>query len=163
MRFLKRRLPRPESLRSHKALRWLGPGIHHPELWRFSRNPVALGVAIGVFFAFIIPVGQFALAAIFAFFFRANLPIAMSSTLITNPLTFAPWYWLAYQIGGFVLPENFRSGLEFLPGFSAGAPLVIGLGILAVFGSVLGYFLVMVFWRASARVRLEKWRNIRSR
>ena len=37
---------------------------------------------------------------------RANLPAAAASTLITNPVTFGPLYYVAYQLGSWVTSET---------------------------------------------------------
>ncbi|NJQ98977.1 MAG: DUF2062 domain-containing protein [Hydrococcus sp. CSU_1_8] len=51
------------------------------------------------FFGFLLPIGQFLFAIGAAILLRGHLGIAAASTLVTNPLTFGPVYWLAYQLG----------------------------------------------------------------
>ncbi len=94
-------------------LRWLGPALQHPRLWHMSRRGIALGAAIGVFFGFLIPVAQIPLSAAVAVALRANLPTAVASTLVTNPVTFGPVYYAAWRVGSAVLGE---------PGDPAAAP-----------------------------------------
>jgi hypothetical protein len=173
MRWLKKHLPDPEKMRDHSSLRWLGPVAHAPDLWRFNRRSVAGGVAVGFFFAFIIPLGQFLGAALAALVLRVNLPVAMTSTLITNPFTYAPWYYLAYRIGTALLgapatdnaqpapAEPVAAGMGgIVEGFQAlmamGQPLVVGLLVLAVVFAVAGYFLVQAMWRLPAYLRLQR-------
>jgi hypothetical protein len=86
-RTLRRLLPSEEMLRTHRSLRWLGPLLRRPWLWHISRRRVATGAAIGVFFGFVFPVLQIALAAMAAVVLRANLPAAAVSTLVSNPMT----------------------------------------------------------------------------
>ncbi len=171
-RFFRKFLPHPDSVRSNHGLRWLGPAVHDPDLWYLSRRSVAGGVAVGAFFAFMLPVAQFAAAAVAAIVFRVNLPVAMTSTLITNPFTFAPWYYLAYRIGAFLTGEAgdgpppaavpAAGGLwdGFLQGFGRllemGEPLLIGLAVLAVTGAVAGYLGVNALWRLPAYARLRR-------
>ena len=38
----------------------------------------------------------------------ANVPAAVSSTLVSNPLTFAPIYYLAYRTGLLVTGDEVR-------------------------------------------------------
>ena len=102
---LRRLLPTPEAAASNRWLRWLGPALHHPRLWRASRRAVALGAAIGVFFGFLIPIAQIPVSAAVAVALRANVPSAMASTLVTNPITFPPVYYAAWQVGGWLLSE----------------------------------------------------------
>jgi len=157
---------REELLRS----RWLAPLAHRLDddrLWHFERGNVALAVAIGVFLGLLLPVGQFILAVALAVWLRAHVAIAAAATLVSNPLTFPPIYWLAYRIGRAVLgkpPDDARAaeieaGAEIITASqgwlegtwfaiqAAGPPLFAGLAILAVLGSVLGYTLAWLFWR----------------
>jgi len=64
-----------------------------------NRRTVAGGVAVGVFFGLLIPVGQILGAAVAAICFKVNLPVAAMSTLVTNPFTAgAPaGYFLVHQ------------------------------------------------------------------
>jgi uncharacterized protein (DUF2062 family) len=102
---LRRLLPTPEALAANRWLRWLGPALHHPRLWHMSRRGIALGAAIGVFFGFLVPVAQIPFSAGMAVALRANVPCAIASTLVTNPLTFGPIYYAAWHVGQAVLGE----------------------------------------------------------
>lgn len=182
---LKRRLrallPEPERLQENRWLRWLGPALQRRHLWHFSRKGVALGVALGVFFGLLIPVAQIPAAATGAVVLRANLPMAVASTLVTNPVTFAPVYLAAYQIGRLVLGEDAApaaqddaalapAALATEPAQDAGwlarlgavgKPLVVGLGILAVGCGALVYVLISAGW--ALRVRWKRRRQLRQR
>ncbi len=77
-----------------------------PYLWDLKNvRAVALGFAIGAFFSFVVPFLQFLIAGFFAILLRANLPVALVSTLITNPLTFIPIYAAALSVGNYILPS----------------------------------------------------------
>ncbi|WP_313953108.1 DUF2062 domain-containing protein [Accumulibacter sp.] len=177
MGFFQRFLPHPDTIRNHRYLRWMGPAIHAQDLWQLNRRSVAGGVAVGFFFAFILPVAQFVAVAIAAVLLRVNLPVALTSTLITNPFTFAPWYYLAYQIGGLLtdapaenaptpvtIPSTGSVFDGFGQGFDAlmamGQPLLIGLAVLAVVSATVGYLLVNVLWRGAALLRLRRRRAL---
>lgn len=182
---LKRRLPSRETLQNNRALRWLGPWIQHPRLWHMSRKGIALGMALGVFFGFLIPIAQIPFAATMAVVLRANLPTAVASTLVTNPVTFGPVYYGAYRLGKFVLhqseptPEELAAlksqthrhddhvqdlgwtqriahGLEQMG--DIGKPLFLGLAIVACVAGFLTY--MMVHWIWLVRVRIARWRRI---
>lgn len=159
---LKRYIPSWESISRNRWLRWLGPRLMHQRLWHFSRRGVAIGAALGVFIGLIMPLAQIPLSAAGAVLLRANLPIAVASTLVTNPVTFAPVYIFAHQLGARLLQEpdavapnlarlevpvpqqdhgwwqNFRNGL-----LALGKPLLLGL---AVSASILTYSLIMLLW-----------------
>jgi hypothetical protein len=47
----RRVIPSGEALLTNRWLRWLAPWLRHPGLWCWSRRGVALGVALGAFFA----------------------------------------------------------------------------------------------------------------
>lgn len=160
----RRFLPDPNTLREHRALRWMGPMVHHPRLWHVNRRGIALGLAIGVFFGLLIPVAQIFFAAAAALLLRANIPAAVGSTLITNPITFAPVYYAAYHLGAWMLAHldvsvaevdldrvaaRTETGLALWVDRVAtvGAPLALGLLTLAVCLSVLIYFAVHWTWR----------------
>lgn len=174
-KFIKRLLPHPDRIRHNPSLRWLGPALHDPNLWQFNRRSVAAAVAIGAFFAFILPVAQFLAAGLSAIYLRVNLPVAVTSTLITNPFTFGPWYYLAYKIGAFIMgapagasilaPASHTvegwwaqlvAGIEQL--VALGTPLFVGLALLAVASAAGGYLLVHLLWRIPVYLRLRRSR-----
>ncbi|GAP34351.1 DUF2062 domain-containing protein [Piscinibacter sakaiensis] len=105
MRRLTRWLPSREALEANRWLRWLGPTLTQPCLWHLGRRGVALGVALGIFFGLLIPVAQIPVSAAAAVALRANLPAAVASTLVTNPVTFGPIYWAAWKLGNRLLGE----------------------------------------------------------
>jgi uncharacterized protein (DUF2062 family) len=108
MHRLRRWLPDPDTVRSNRWLRWLGPALHHPRLWHMNRRGLALGMALGFFFGLLVPLAQIPQSAAAAVLLRANVPAAVASTLVTNPLTFGPIYYAAWQVGHAILgtPES---------------------------------------------------------
>lgn len=99
-------LPSRERLHGMRWMRWLAPHLNHPRLWHISRKGLALGVAIGVFFGLLIPVAQIPVSATLAVLLRANVPAAVASTLVTNPVTFGPVYFGAYKLGTWLLQTS---------------------------------------------------------
>jgi uncharacterized protein (DUF2062 family) len=166
---MKRWFPSRESL---TRSRWLGPLAHHfhdDRLWHMDRGSVARGVAIGVFFGLMLPLAQFLFAVAFAIWLRGHVAIAAAATFVTSPLTFAPLYWLAHRIGSTLLGrpraeakadaaiveakvEAAAAAQGWLSAtweaaLSAGAPLLLGLAVMAAIGAVLGFALVWLLWR----------------
>jgi uncharacterized protein len=179
-KFITKFLPNREKLEQNRFLRWLGPTLLHPNLWHINRRSIAIGLAIGVFMGLIIPLAQIPVAAVIAVFLRANLPIAVVSTLVTNPFTFAPIYYMAYRLGAFILGETNHKAAEAALNAQAenlgdnlgdgltrwiekitemGEPLILGLVIFAVVGAALSYFMVRLLWRLQVMWRLHQKRK----
>ena len=173
---LKQLMPTPETLRNNRWLRWMGPVLNHPRLWHFSRKGIAMGLALGIFFGLLIPVAQIPFSATMAVVLRANLPMAVASTLVTNPVTFGPVYYGAYRLGKWVLgeadvsekkavkilekaeavpvategwSERIRAWLIYLG--TVGKPLVVGLAILATACGLTVYYLTSAIWVLKTR------------
>ncbi len=159
---LRNALPCRESLAAHP---WLKPVAHRlldRQLWRAQHEAVARGVAIGIFWAFAVPVAQFALATLNCVWWRANIPVAAGMTLATNPLTIGFWLWLAYRLGSLVLdvppPVPLADGAGLLAWLgSFGAPTMLGMGIFAFGGALTGYLAVKLAWRM--RIGFKRWRR----
>ena len=92
---LRRLIPSREQIHNNPRLAWMGPWVKEPKLWHWSRR----GVAMGVCFGWIIPVAQIPASAAAAVVMRANIPAAIASTLVRNPVTFGPIYYGAYKLG----------------------------------------------------------------
>ncbi len=153
-KLIKKYMPDPEKLKQQKSLQFLGDRLHEPNLWHLNRNSVSLAFAIGLFAAWIPTPGQMAIAAVAAFYFRANLPISVALVWITNPLTMPPMFYFAYIVGLFALGDTlpgdeFEFNLEsILSSLSEiGGPFLFGCFILGVISSIIGYFGIRLFWR----------------
>ncbi|MDA0236964.1 MAG: DUF2062 domain-containing protein [Proteobacteria bacterium] len=171
-------LPSGQNIQKNKWVAWIGPSLHHPRLWHFNRKGVAMGAAIGIFFAFLIPLMQIPFAAIFAVWFKGHLVTAVVTTLVTNPLTFGPIYLLANEIGGFILESikpdmqeaissgAYEAGDAILGWFDTfmlvGKNIIVGLLVLAIFGAMAGYLLVLGVWRMVITIEWYKRRKHRS-
>lgn len=162
--FFKSVLPSREFLAAHP---WLKPVAHRvldPQLWRPQHEAVARGVAIGLFWAFAIPLAQFAAATAHSIWWRANIPAAIGMTLATNPLTIGFWLWLAYQLGSLLLhtppPVPLSEGASLLAWISSfGGPALLGMGIFAVASAPIGYFSVKLVWRLRLLLKRQRRRR----
>jgi uncharacterized protein (DUF2062 family) len=145
--------------------RWFAPFANtllHPRLWHINRRSAAGGVAAGLFCGLIPGPFQMLGAALCAIVFRINLPLALVTTLYTNPFTIVPLYVLAYGIGRllfrdtapFVAPPEYadQSLLDWLRQLldwlvQLGMPLAVGLLVLACGLAIVGYVGMRVAWR----------------
>jgi len=168
-RIAKRYLPDPHAIANNPRLKLLHPIMAVPGIWHFGRRSVAGGFSLGLFLAFVpIPVQQI-LSIPFSILFRVNLPAALAAVWISNPLTFAPIFYFAYQVGLKVTgatPKPFRldfslSGIgHSLSGIAE--PLIVGCLVCAVVSAVAGNVLVRVVWRVLlvARMRERRARHV---
>ena len=147
------RLPTPDKIFQHKWLRPLRPFFEHPRLWHLGRRTVALGAAVGLFFGILVPFGQIPVAAAVASALRANLPAAVAGTFITNPITYAPTYLLAHQLGVRLLRWlDLDSGLPneaaalWHKVLAASVPLAVGTVVLSIVAAGVGYVAVRGTW-----------------
>lgn len=173
-KWFKKWLPTHEKIKNDKNLGWLTKRFGaHPHIWAVNRKTVTRAVAAGLLVAFIpIPLQVF-LAAILAFVIRANLPIAIVSTLISNPFTFVPLNFLIYKVGTAITQSN-GNGMppindiefhwesislvwgEMMTWFkSLGKSYFIGLLAVSVGASIIGYILAQIFWLISTRRKLR--------
>jgi uncharacterized protein (DUF2062 family) len=164
--------PTRESIEASPLLRPVAHRILAPELWRFNRRSVPRGVALGLFAGILFPFPHMVLAAIFAVPLRANVPVAVGTTLVNNPVTFLPIMATAYRIGHWVLrPDRITPGHPIAANIRAnegwlhwivaqgGPSTIVGLLLMAITLSALGYVVTSLIWRWRAGGR---WRNRRS-
>ena len=173
---IRKYMPTREEMAGNRFLRPFAHRFLSPELWRFTRRSVPRGIALGLFAAFIIPVGQIFLAAFLALPARANMPLAALVTFVTNPLTFPAWIYAANQLGkvmlnidaaiGGIAAEEMSSGrwswlFDF---FQEAGVTVFGFMVLAVVSSALGYVVSGAIWRyLVARRRAKRLREMEQR
>lgn len=163
---LRKHMPTREEMARNKYLAPIAHRFLSPELWRFTRRSVPRGVALGLFTAFIIPVGQIFLAAFLALPVRANVPLSALATFITNPFTVPFWLFMANQVGAFVLKvdaatvqvasERFADGTWTwaVDAVEVAGVTAFGFIVLAVVSAAVGYLLSSFVWRL---VVARKW------
>jgi uncharacterized protein (DUF2062 family) len=188
-KLLKRILPEQETIEQNKLLRALGPWVLHPAVWTLHRRSVAGGVAAGLFCGLFPAPFQMLGAAIASFLFHWNLPVAVATTLYTNPITFIPLYVVALKIGiallnaivpaqqlggtamaAFPPPPDFEWAAP-LQSFVAlgewalgmGWPLIVGVFTLAAGLAVVGYLVTRIGWNIWVRYEVVQRRKRRTR
>ena len=151
------RMPTREEMADNRYLKPIAHRFLTPELWRFTRRSVPRGVALGLFAAFIVPLGQVFLAAFLALPSRANVPLAAIVTFVTNPLTLPFWLYVANRVGGFTL--NIDAAVGGSAGHLAadggalarwlevGGVTAFGFLVLAIVSAAIGYVFSSFIWR----------------
>jgi uncharacterized protein len=116
-----------------------------------SPHEIALGVAVGIFIAFVPLFGIHTITAIaLASLLRINTMIVLLGTQISNPLTFPFQLIISAQAGSLILNGKF---LELRFSDELGQlisyylfPVIVGGLVLGIVGSGLSYFLVKWFF-----------------
>ncbi len=175
-KFIREFLTEHATLLEHRWLKHFAPLLLRHELWHLQRRSVAGSVAIGLLCGLIPGPFQMLGAALCAIWLRVNLPVAMVTTLYSNPLTIVPLYALAYELGtwisginggaaakNFYFPElRWDNWIEQLATWlsALGKPLLIGLPLLGIILAALGYAAVRIGWRVALTLQ---WRARKKR
>lgn len=175
-KYFRRYLPSHEQVRQNRYIARFGRYLHHPNLWHLNRASVSGGFAIGLFSGLVPGPLQMLTAAVLSVLLRRNLPVALITTLYTNPFTIVPLYLIAYYYGcaltgtspgKMATPPHFdwsaigasvRTLVDW--SLSLGAPLALGLVALALSLAAIGWVAVQVGWRAWV---VMQWRRRRLR
>ena len=73
--------------------------LAHPVYFSASRRAVGGGLWLGLFVGLLPIPGQTIVVVLGALLFRVNLPVAAITIWVSNPITFVPIFYFAYQIG----------------------------------------------------------------
>ena len=166
-------MPTREGMAENKYIKPFAGRVLRSELWRFNRRSVPRGVALGMLAA-VFPVAQTVVAAVLALPVRANVPVAVLTTFITNPLTTPFLLAAAYKVGQWILrvdrftygrpinavanSDHVETWMEWLTG-NAGIIAMntgVGLVVIAVISAAVGYLLASFGWRWWIA---RKWRS----
>jgi uncharacterized protein (DUF2062 family) len=177
-KFFRKYLPDAAEIRANRYIAWFGTLLHHPNLWHLNRDSVAGAVAIGLFSGLVPGPLQMVTAALLAVPLKKNLPVALLTTLYTNPFTIVPLYLLAYGYGALLLGgkhaepkiqpfemdwtrllDSMGAMLDWT--VALGKPLAVGLVALALTLAVVGYVAVQVGWRVYVMLALRARRRRR--
>ena len=160
--WLRRQERMRETLRASHVYHILGERVFAKYVWIHDRRAISGGLALGVFIALTptIPF-QMLLAAVGALYFRVNLPIALATCWITNPVTAVPIYVFAWRLGRDILENviviEWLFGLYPLEGATGRiirqtAYLWAGSLCLATLGAGFAFFFVKAVWACSAKL-----------
>jgi uncharacterized protein len=158
--------PAVDRVTSSPVVQRYAPALADPDLWHLNRRSTARAVAIGLFCGLIPGPFQVLGAIGGCLLFRANFPLAVITTLYTNPLTIVPLYLIAYEYGHLFLADGGPAVTAFVAPsggglaayfseltrwmLSLGKPLALGLVLLGGTLAAVGWVTVRVAWRAHA-------------
>ena len=164
---LKQLMPSPARLKRIRGLHLFGDWLHQPNLWHINRYSASMAFFVGLFVAFMPIPGQTLLAAAMAFWLSCNLPLAVALVFITNPLTIAPMFFIAYKVGALIIDApvqviDFELSFAWLSnGLSTvWKPFLLGCLVCGLSAGSLGYFAVSMLWRWQV---VHKWRQRKKR
>lgn len=157
---IRKNTPTREQMAENRFLAPVAHRVLSPELWRFTRRSVPRGVALGLFAAFIFPLGQILISTFLALPARANVPLAALVTFVTNPFTLPFWLVVANRTGDFVLHfgaaapavvsanAGSTAWAVFAEAYEVAGATLVGYLILSFVAPVIGYVLSVWVWRA---------------
>lgn len=163
---LQKYMPEKKHIQEHKHLRHFGNWLHDPNIWHLTRRSSAGGVATGLFWAMMPLPTQTVFAAATAITLRLNLPLSLIFVWVTNPVTAAPIYYLAYKLGSVLLNEPMQKvAFEFSIHWMTETlvhiwqPLIAGCLLLGICSAAIGNVTIRILWRI---LLLRKWERRRS-
>lgn len=158
--WLRRHIPRRETIDSYRLLRPFAKQLRRPDLWHMNHHSVPRAVALGLGVGVIIPFMHVVIAVLLAIPVRANVMIAGACTLVVNPLTIPPMYYAAYRIGSWELrhealgPDpalaaqaSSELGRMLFWLHHASGPIALGILTIALSAAALGYVASALVWR----------------
>ncbi|MGH1426870.1 MAG: DUF2062 domain-containing protein [Arenicella sp.] len=160
MRFfrkLRRKLPKKHEIENTPSLSMFKSFWKRPELWAMNRNSLPLGIAIGIFCAFMPMPFEMVLAAFLAIALGGNVIFAISFVWISNPFTWIPLYTPCYWIGTKIFRiepiaitnmSSLRINAELGYHYAA---LWVGCTLVGLTLAFLSYFTLKVIWRRQVR------------
>lgn len=153
-KFFKKYMPDHNAIRDSKYLKIFGTLLHDPNLWHFNRRSVSGGFALGLFNAFVPLPSQMLLSAVGSIFLRVNLPIAVGTVWITNPVTIPPMFYFAYLVGTWIMgtpPHAFHFELSYdwlmSELVAIWQPFLLGCFVTGTVAALVGYATVRGLWR----------------
>ncbi len=138
---------------------------------------LASGIGFGVFMGILplIPVQTLLLIPLSVAFRVSTIAALIAATLISNPLTFAPQYYLTWKLGNFIMPgkiswqhlehvlvtienEGLLDGVTTFShlGFNAISVILTGGVIIGIPLAIVSYFVSLHFFRTVRRKRAQR-------
>jgi len=153
-KFIRRFMPDHKVIRDNQSLKLFGNRLHDPNLWHLNRRSVSGAAAVGLFSAFLPMPFQMVLAGAGAILFRVNLPLAVATVWLTNPVTMPPIFYFNYVVGEKLMgmepiPMDFELTMEWFTHELSHIwqPLLLGSVVMATIMATVGFFAIRGLWR----------------
>ena len=163
-------LPNINKLLDRPSLQWVRSLARDPNLFHLNRHSVSLGVAAGIFCAFLPLPGQTLIAVLLCYLVGANLPLGIMFTWISNPVTIPPIFFLTYQVGCMLMSTEtvqFSAQMDWQWFKSLGndvlKPLLVGSLFCGSIMAIFSYVSVFYLWRWKVVKNWRLRRKIRSK
>lgn len=137
--------------------------VRHPVYLSTSRRSIAGAVAIGLCVGALPLPGHTPMVLAAGLLLRVNLAVALVTTFVSNPLTYAPLFYFEYRLGVLLLDVPSPTGEA---GFTWSGlatsltliwkPLFLGAVLTAGATAVLGYGLTSTAWRLAVARRYQR-------
>ncbi len=165
---LKSIIPSAARVREMRSLQVLGEWVYEGNLWHINRYSASMAFFVGLFVAFMPIPGQMLVAALLAIALRCNLPLSVGLVWVTNPVTMAGIYFLAYKVGAIIIDAPVRE-LAFELSFhwlthslaAVWKPFLLGCLVCGLFFGSLGFFVMSQLWRWRVSYQWRKRRRLR--
>jgi uncharacterized protein (DUF2062 family) len=121
-----------------------------------NRKSITRGLLVGIFWGFI-PMPMQMLAVVFCIpFFRFNIPLALATVWLSNPLTMPFMYYMEYLTGSFLLGsevQNVQLSMEWFKNNIGNIffPLYLGAFVYSIGVSISVYYAINWLWIHSVR------------
>ena len=142
--------------------------LHDSRLWGIRRRTVAPAFALGLFVAYMPFPGHIMMAALSALALRINIPVAIVTSFVSNPLTMVPMYSFAYLLGSTILglqadAIEFELSLDWVTHtfVQIWQAMMLVCLLLGVASALIGFVVVDLLWRSNVRDYKSRKRNAR--
>jgi uncharacterized protein (DUF2062 family) len=155
-RFFKRLSRQRHTLHGRWFMRPFRALLENPAYWSVHRGNVTRAVALGLLIAFIpLPI-HLPTVTVLALLLQVNIPVALATVFVSNPLTWVPQYYLCYWVGSRILGTRvhefaFEMSWDWIQTslLPIWKPFLLGCLVSGVAAALLGYVILGSLWHVT--------------
>jgi uncharacterized protein (DUF2062 family) len=166
-RFFKRLSRTRHTLHGRWFMRPFRAMLANPAYWSVHRSNVTGAVALGLLIAFIpLPI-HLPTVTLLALLLQVNVPVALATVFVSNPLTMVPQYYLCYWVGSRILGsgvDNFAFEMswawiqtELIPIWK---PFLLGCLVSGIAAALLGYAILGSLWHVTLVMKYHERKRV---